>query len=54
NGLKLQQGTFRLNIRKNFFSETVIKHWSRLVREVVESPSLEVFRKHVVALRDMV
>jgi len=51
----LYQGRFRLDIMKYFFTKRAIRHCNRLPRAVVESPSLEVFTKHVdVALQDMV
>ena len=45
NGLKLCQGRLSLDIRENFFSEGEMMHWNRLLREVVDSQSLEVQEK---------
>ena len=55
NSLKFCKGRYRLDIRKNFFMESGVRHWNRLYREVVTSISLEIFKTSMnVVLRTMV
>ena len=54
-GLKLYQELIKLDIRKYFFSERMVRCCNGLSREMIDSLSLEVFQKHLgVVLRDTV
>jgi len=55
NSLKLKEGRFTLDIGKIFFTMRVVRHWRRLIREVVDVPSLEVFKVRLEgALRNLI
>jgi len=44
NGIRLKEGSFRLDIRKKFFTMRVVRHWNRLPREAVAAASLKMFK----------
>lgn len=44
-----------LDIKKNFFTEMVVKYWDSLPRKLLGAPSLEVFKRYVdVALSNVI
>jgi len=55
NGFRLKEGRFRLDVRKKFFTTSVVKHWNGLPSEVVDAPSLQTFEvSFEVALRNLI
>ena len=56
----MDQEKFRLDVKKNYFMESAVRHWNRLPREVMELLSLEIcecmqmWRCMDVVLRDII
>ena len=44
NDFKLQEGRFKLDIRKKSFTGSMVRHWNRLPRDTVVALSLETFK----------
>jgi len=44
NGFKLEEGQFRLEVRKKFFTVKVVRHWNSLPSETVDAPSLKALK----------
>jgi len=44
NAFKLEEGRFRLGIRKKFFTVRVVRHCNTLLSEVGYAPSLAAFK----------
>lgn len=40
----MKENKFRLDIGKNFSTTRVVRPWNRLLRDIVDSSSLEVFK----------
>jgi len=47
---KMKHRKFQLNMWKNFFPLRMTEHWNRLPREVMESPSLGIFKTRLDAV----
>ena len=49
NGHKLDHRKFCTNTQRNFFMVRAKEHWNGLPREVLDFPSLEIFKTHLDA-----
>ncbi|KGL74810.1 hypothetical protein N309_09725, partial [Tinamus guttatus] len=46
NSHKIKHQKFHRNLRKKFLTVRVTEHWNRFPRQVVEPPSLDIFKSH--------
>ena len=44
NVFKLEEGKINLNVRMKVCTQRAVRHWNKLPREVVDAPSLEVYK----------
>ena len=51
NGFKLKEGRFRLYTSKNSSTGRMVKHWNRLLRDMVDTPSLETLKVRLDGVR---
>ena len=51
NGRELEDRKFHTNVRKILFTVRAAEHGYRLLREVVESPSLKIFKTYLDAIQ---
>ena len=47
NGMKISVQYSHLDLRKEFFSQRVVKDWNALPQSVVEAESLDLFKAHL-------
>ena len=50
---KLAKDSFRLDIRKYFFSQRIVKRWNSLSEEAISAGSVNTFKKRLEDLRKM-
>jgi len=46
-GFKLEEGIFRLHVRKKFFTVRVVRHWNKLPSKAGDALSLKTFKVRV-------
>lgn len=44
NNFQLQEERFGFDVWRKFFAREVVRHWNRLPRDIVDVPSLKVFK----------